>query len=223
MVEKFELTEEQEDILKEVGSVGAGHATVALSKMTGGEVKMTVTSASILPISEISKIVESVEETIFSAYSPLLGVVTGSMMIITPRTSGHMLIDMVLGNPPETTHYLDEMGESALKETQNIIGNAYLTALNDFMGVTLIPKVPRVASIFRDDVDAIVRSGIKASAAAAAAGEGSVLAINTEFSVEKVEGMFILVVALESIDPMIKAIKDRIGGTGGKKRGEKNE
>jgi len=204
-MEKFELTEEQEDVIKEVGTIGAGHATTALSKMTGKEVKMTVTSATVIPIDEISKVIETVEETIFSAYSPILGVITGSMMIITPRTSGYMLIDMIEGKPPGTTRFMDEMAESTLKETQNIIGNAYLSALNDFMGITLIPSIPRMTSIFKGDIDAIIMSAIKKPIE-------HVLTINTNFSVEKVKGVFILVLALESIDPMMKAIKERIGG-----------
>jgi chemotaxis protein CheC len=214
MIEKkLELTKEQEDIIKEVGTVGAGYATTALGKMTGKEVKMKVTGAAITSMEEISDMIKTMEDTIFSAYTPILGIISGSMMIITPRTSGYMLIDMIEGKPLGTTKYLDRMGESALEETQNIIGNAYLTALNDFMGITLIPSIPRVASIYRGDIHALVLSALRTSAAAAAAGgEGSVLTINTEFTVEKVNGMFILVVSLESVEPMVKAIKERIGG-----------
>lgn len=205
MVEKFEITNEQENIIKEVGTVGAGNATIALSKLTGRDVKMKVTTAAITSPEEVSKMITTVEDTIFSAYAPILGIVSGGMMILTPGTSSYILIDMIEKLPVGTTKALDRMGESALEETQNIIGNAYLSALNNFIGVTLIPAVPRVSSIYKDDVDALIRNSINTIT-------DHVLAISTDFSVENVNGVFILLIAMESLDPIIKAMKERIGG-----------
>ena len=205
MIEKLILTNEQEKIIKNVGKIGAENATIALSKLTGREVTLKVTDAQTISIDEIPSMIEMVEDTIFSAYTPILGILSGSMMILTPRTSGYMLIDMLNGNPPNTTKYLDRMGESALEETQNIIGNAYLNAMNDFMGTMLIPAVPRVASIYKNDVNALIRSRIETST-------DYVITIKTDFIIENVKGVFVLLLAIESLDPMMKALTERIGG-----------
>ncbi|HET9869860.1 MAG TPA: chemotaxis protein CheC, partial [bacterium] len=52
-----ELTPHQIDALKEVGNIGAGHGATALSQLLGKRINITVPNASILPLSELPRLV----------------------------------------------------------------------------------------------------------------------------------------------------------------------
>ena len=59
-----QLSDVQFDVLKEIGNIGAGNATTALSAMLNIKVDMSVPNVALLPFSEISSVVGSEEDTV---------------------------------------------------------------------------------------------------------------------------------------------------------------
>lgn len=215
MKEKIGLTKEEENIIKMVGNVGAGNAAIALSKLTNANISMDVVSASLAEVEALPKKIETLNEPFIMSYSPLSGTLTGNITVMMPLSSAHLLVDMVEGKTPGATSALDEKQESMIGETFNIVGNAYLTALNDFMGITLFPFIAKIVSAPRaEGVDSIVKGGVS-SLLLGDFGEKPryALIITTDLSTQqKLMGKFILTVALESIKPMMKQIKEMLGG-----------
>jgi len=213
---KYEITENEKKILQMVGTVGAGNAAIALSRMTGTNVSMNVTSTALTKIEDSSKLVEPPAEAYILFYSPLLGISPGNILVIMPTENAILLVDMLAKREHGTTKFLDEMGESMTKETINILGNAYLTALNDFLGITLFPTIPKikVISLHRgEDIDTLVRGGL-ATVVRGDIGEEArhVLAINAELIMnEKLMGTLILIVGFKTVGSMLKTVREMLG------------
>ena len=159
--EKIELTKEEEDIIKMVGNVGGGNAAIALSKLTGANISLEVVSASLTNVEKLSRSIESLNEPFTMSYSPLSGTLIGNIVVMMPTTSACLLVDRVEKKKARTTKILDETQNSMVGETFNIVGNAYLTALNDFMGITLFPFIAKIVTVSRaEGIDSVVKGGV---------------------------------------------------------------
>lgn len=92
--------------------------------------------------------------------------------------------------------------ESALKEAGNILGGAYMTALSEFLGMSLMPSPPRLMVGTTEVVMAAHKE--QASEAAAAC------CVETEFSFEEIgerfRGFFLLLPDSRSFDAIFHAV-----------------
>ena len=137
-----ELTENQLDALKEVGNIGAGHGATALSQLVGKRILITVPKASVIPLKNVPQLVGNPNTLVAGLFLTILGDATGKILLLFPRDSAVNLADMLLKQPMGTSKILSEMGHSAIKEAGNILTGAYLSALNEFLGMLLLISVP---------------------------------------------------------------------------------
>ncbi|MEE9594997.1 MAG: chemotaxis protein CheC [Candidatus Hydrothermarchaeales archaeon] len=140
-MEPHELTDAQVDTLKEVGNIGAGHATTALAQMLGKKVFISVPTVSMVEIKDIPEFLGGAETQVVGIHFKILGEAKGSMVLSFNTEQALFLADTLLRAENESTE-IDPDRESALKELGNILASAYLTALSTFLGSTLIPSVP---------------------------------------------------------------------------------
>ncbi|MBE3593858.1 MAG: chemotaxis protein CheC [Candidatus Carbobacillus altaicus] len=143
------LTHWEEDVLKEIGNIGAAHAATSLSRLLGERIDMEVPSARLLDFSEIAE--EVGEDHLYVAtFLEFGGDVKGSFVWLTEPFSARQLLwalfqDRTLsGSDEESSNAFSELELSALQEIGNILAGSYLSALADLTGLSLYPRVPGI-------------------------------------------------------------------------------
>lgn len=145
MAELGELRAAELDALREVATIGAGHAATALSQLTGRRVMIEVPQVLIPRFEEIPGLVAGPDEIVCAVVMQVLGDLTGRTAVAFRQPAAATLADLLLGREPGGNHPFGPAEESALKETTNILGGAYLSALSEFLGLMLLPSVPSLA------------------------------------------------------------------------------
>lgn len=138
------LTESQLDLLKEVGNIGSGNAATSLSMLTGEKIDMKIPTVRIVEYDQMMELVGGPEALIVAVFLRIEGDIPGNMFfVLSMEEAGNFVEqmtgqdDFTVGHPPH-----DEMALSALEEAGNILAGSYLTALSDFLKLSLQPSVP---------------------------------------------------------------------------------
>jgi len=135
----------QFDVLKELGNIGAGNATTALSSMINAKVDMKVPKVDLLTFEQLHEIIGGAETPVAGILVTLEGDVDGMMMFIMKINSAWEIVDTLLGREPGSTDPstpFDEMSTSALKEIGNIICGAYISSLSQLTRLTVVQSIP---------------------------------------------------------------------------------
>lgn len=200
-----ELNDMQFDVLKEIGNIGAGNATTALSTMLNIKVDMSVPNVALLPFSEIGSVVGSEEQAVVGILLGLEGDINGMMMFIFDTKSAHHLVNSLMMRDIHTNEdgdlkSLTEMDMSALNEIGNIVAGSYLSALSGLTGLKTVSSVP---SLTVDMVGALL------SVPATEFGKygDKLLMIQSQFGeLDFVTGYFLLIPELESYDKILSSL-----------------
>lgn len=193
----------QYDVLKELGNIGAGNATTALSKLINAKIDMRVPKVNLLGFSELAKAIGREEEIMVGILLLLEGDVDGMMMFLLDVSSARALVNSLMGKPLDDASddiNFDEMEFSALREIGNIITGSYLSALSDMTRLTIVSSVP---SLQIDMAEAILSiPAIEFSKIG-----DKVLLIQTQFDDDsQISGYFVLVPELDSYDKILSSL-----------------
>ncbi len=197
------LDDVQFDVLKEIGNIGAGNATTALSTMLNVKMDMSVPKVALIPFNEISSIIGSEDQTVVGILLGLEGDIDGMMMFIFDTRSAHHLVNsLMFNNDAEVDENADftEMEMSALNEIGNIASGSYLTAISSLTNMNIIASVPQMT------VDMV---GALLSVPASEFGKygDKLLLIQTQFGeLDFVKGYFLLIPELESYDKILSSL-----------------
>src|SRR5215216_2267359 len=172
------LSAERVDALKEVANIGAGHAATALSLMTGARIMIDVPTINVAPLDELIPGIAEEGAQVVSVLMDMHGSLQGHTLLALPLTTGRRLADLMLRRERRAGGVLDPLEESALKEAGNILGGAYMTALSEFLGMTLLPSPPRLTV---GTTDTVMEEHRKQASSAAAA-----CCVETEFNFEEI-------------------------------------
>jgi chemotaxis protein CheC len=167
------LTEEQLETFREIGHVGMEHAGIALSQLTGDSIRLRVPRVTVSEIDTIPVLLGGIDGIVAGIILQVLGDARGSILLVFPRESAHRLLARLLGQA-EKGLVINDLGASTLKEVGNILASAYLSALGDFLRLSLIPSVPLLAFDTAGAVLDYVRTHLSH-------GESSALLVETEF------------------------------------------
>lgn len=140
-----DLTDMQLDALREVGSIGAGHAATALSQLVDRTVGLEVPTLEVVQISDVPNVFGGPEQLVFGAFARLLGDITGSVLFMVPRADGLVLTDLLHGRPAGTTQELGADQEALLHHVGTILISAYLAAIARLAGLDVLPTTPAMA------------------------------------------------------------------------------
>jgi chemotaxis protein CheC len=196
-----DLSVTQLDALREVGNIGAGHGATALSQLLGKKINITVPKALVLTLDQVPMLVGDPNTLVAGLTLSILGDATGKILLLFPRDSALHLADLLLKQPVGTSKILTEMGHSAIKEAGNILTGAYLSALNEFLGMLLLISVPTLAFDMAGALLATISQGMEDVT--------KVICIETTFidANEVIGGYFILVPDAASLRAIFQAIK----------------
>jgi chemotaxis protein CheC len=195
----------QYDVLREIGNIGAGNATTALSQMINAKISMEVPNVELLEFKELSEIVGGAERIVIGILFTLGGDIDGMMMFMVDQDAGGHLVNLLLGNLQSTydkdSSEFTEMEQSALNEIGNIIAGAYLSSLSTLTNLTITSSIPYMA---------IDMAGAILSVPAIEFGKigDKALLIETEFgNIDKmVNGYFILIPTINSYKAILKSL-----------------
>ena len=194
-----EMSDEYFDVLKELGNIGAGNATTALSQMMQCKVDMSVPQVRLMEFKELGKIMGGEEIIMAGIYLGIEGDIAGSIMFLLEKQAARHLVDKLIGKSMEGEEF-SEMEFSALKEVGNIITAAYLNSLSSLTGLRIQPSVPDLT---------VDMAGAILSVPAIEFGTlgDKMLLIQTQFFDEMVlDGYFILVPNLDSYGKILSAL-----------------
>src|SRR5581483_8507629 len=196
-----ELSPAQLDALKEVGNIGAGHGATALSQLLGKKIHITVPKAKVIPLSQVPSLVGDPNTLVAGLILSILGDATGKIILLFPRDSALHLADLLLKQPVGSSKILSEMGHSAIKEAGNILTGAYLSALNEFLGMLLLISVPTLVFDMAGALLATITQGLEDAT--------KVICIETKFidNDQVIDDYFILVPDAISLRAIFQAIK----------------
>ena len=193
------MSDQYFDVLKEIGNIGAGNATTALSQMMQCKVDMTVPQVRLLEFKEVGEMMGGEETLMAGIYLGIEGDITGSIMFLLEKQTARHLVDKLTGMEMEGDEF-SEMEFSALKEVGNIITGAYLNSLSSLTNLVIYPSIP---DLTMDMAGAIL------SVPAIQFGEvgDKMLLIQSQFFDERVmDGYFILVPDLDSYGKILSAL-----------------
>jgi chemotaxis protein CheC len=123
---------------------GTKNAMAGLSQMTGEEITVTSFGLRRISVADIPALVGGPEVTAAGVYLTATGSAEGHIMLILEPGIAFALIDLLMGQPPDTTKELGDMERSALGEMGNGVGSFFLNALADATGLDLRPSPPAV-------------------------------------------------------------------------------
>lgn len=192
----------QYDVLKELGNIGAGNATTALSQMINAKIDMKVPKVELLEFKELSDIVGGAENIVTGILFTLEGDADGMMMFMMEMPSARYLVDLLMGDFSENkSEDFSEIELSALNEIGNIIAGAYLSSLSALTNMTITSSIPYLS---------IDMAGAILSVPAIEFGKigDKALLIETEFGEEKqaVNGYFILIPTWASYERILSSL-----------------
>lgn len=193
------LSEQYFDVLKEIGNIGAGNATTALSQFLNTKVDMSVPKVRLLEFKEVGTTMGGEEQIVAGIYLVVEGDITGSIMFMQKKESARAMVSKLMGMELEGEDF-SEMELSALKEIGNIITGAYLNSLATLTNMMIYPSVPEVC---------IDMAGAILSVPAIEFGTigDKLLLIETAFADdESLSGYFILVPDEESYDKIFHSL-----------------
>lgn len=199
VVDLDNLNEVQYDVLKEIGNIGAGNATTALSQMLSIRMDMSVPNVSLLEFKDISKFVGAEDSIVVGILLGLEGDISGMMMFMFDMSSARSLVNKLMCSEENTSFEFSEMELSALNEIGNIVAGSYLTALSTLTNMKIISTIP---SMSIDMVGALL------SVPAAEYGKygDKILLIQSKFGENNVAGYFLLIPELESYEKILTSL-----------------
>lgn len=132
------------DILKELGNIGAGNATTALSVMVNSKVDMSVPKVALLDFNNITRYIGSEETILMGILFMLDGDIRGMMMFLMDLESARHLINRLTGSDGGSGEF-NEMELSAMQEIGNIISGAYISSLATLTNMKIATSVPSLS------------------------------------------------------------------------------
>ncbi len=192
------------DGLREVATIGAGHAATALSQLTDRRIMISVPQVRRIEYDGVPGMLAGFGDHVAVVMMRMLGDLTGRALLVFGETDAVRLCDLILRREQQPARALGEMEQSGLKEVGNIVCSAYLTALSNFMGMMLLPSVPGLTV-------GSTEAAIAAAVDPHEMGSDLVFCVDTAFRAEGSEvpltGAFLLMPDQASIQAILEAIR----------------
>ncbi|MBE8539207.1 chemotaxis protein CheC [Geoglobus acetivorans] len=140
---KFEnLTNEELDILREMGNIGVGNASTALATMLGRPINITVPEVYLLKFSNLDKVIKPDEIVVGTVVglSTMDNDNSGFLYMIFPQDSPNKLAELLIGDSSD-----ESMVESTIMEISNILASHFCDGIANMLDTVLIPTPPSYA------------------------------------------------------------------------------
>jgi chemotaxis protein CheC len=143
MLKKYEdLSDVHIDVLREIGNIGSGNASTALSSMTGKDIVISMPEVKFLSFQEAIEKNGSPEETVASVLVRLTNDVQGMILLIVEHEFAENVLHVFYPDKKVDLLELDEGDISALTEIGNIMSHSYINAISTLAGLQIGAETP---------------------------------------------------------------------------------
>jgi chemotaxis protein CheC len=155
MIQKFEdLNDMHLDVLTEIGNIGSGNASTALSSMIGKDIKIKLPQVMTLEFQDAIEHCGSPEELRAAILIRLKDELEGMILLLITKEFAEVILNIFFQKTDVDLLNLDEGDISALSEIGNIMGSAYMGAIATLTGL----KIGVEAPVFNADMLGAVMS-----------------------------------------------------------------
>ncbi|SEA42579.1 chemotaxis protein CheC [Oribacterium sp. KHPX15] len=134
------------DVMREIGSIGTGHAATSLSNMLQKEVRITFPQIKILGYDEaVDSIGGDVEEVVGATLVKMDGEINGLMLFLFNLEFANTIFEKMMGVSYPSFEAFDDMAHSAITEIGNIIICSYVNAFTELVDLNISLSVPSSA------------------------------------------------------------------------------
>lgn len=192
-----------QDALNEVGNIGSGKASGALSRLIDQEVTLAPPDIYLTPIKTIPELMGGPKRLVVGIYSAVSGDVSGTVLVVFPTESALALTDILGKKKLGTAKYLDKKSQLKLVKVGKALSTSYLKTITDFLELKVRHTDERIISTFGESLTDFVLLGIE---------EKYALLLRTKFSIpdSNIEGDFVLLIAIESLTKILEAIRKQL-------------
>ena len=200
-MKKIKFSPQELDILKEIGNICAGNATVALTQILFKKIELQIPTVEIISLKQIPRIIDKDDRPIIGIQMETLGAINGQILLVFSEKSAYTLMELLVGNVTQNkTRIITQIGISSLKEIGNIVISSYLSTLSSISRLPVFPSCPQ----FTDGLPSTV---IKTVFGGFGREEPQVILIETIFSEQtsSVTGKFFIAFDSDSMHLILKA------------------
>ncbi len=144
MANIFQLSESDEDQLRELVNIGVSHAGNTLSEMVGRRITVSVPGVTIRSAETRSQFIENPTDVTVAILLRLSGVIEGYVFIFFPHDTAAHLLQVMSGKSVGDLRALDRFDRSIFQELGNVITGGMLQGLSRFLHVEMLHSVPDV-------------------------------------------------------------------------------
>ncbi|MBU0615200.1 MAG: chemotaxis protein CheC [Nanoarchaeota archaeon] len=188
------------DALKEIGNMGSGKASAALSRLTGKTVMLDAPNIHITSLARITRYISAPKKLIVGIFSPVDDHISGAMITAMPVESAVNLSNLVSKKKNKVLKTKDK--ETLLKIGQLLI-KSYLQEMAHFLKLKVRHSRPKLISAFGSSIPGLMASNIKNK-------EVILLKIRFNIPTTEIKGDFILLLGTDNLDNLVSAIKDKL-------------
>lgn len=159
-----DLSDMQIDALREVGSIGAGHAATALSQLVDHRIDLEVPQLEMLPIGSVPEVFGGPETLVGAVYDRMLGDLGGGLLFVAPRDSSLALVDLMRNRPVGTAKSFGSEEEATITHVASILASSYMASIARLADLNILPARPSFALDMAGAILQVVtaESGMKA-------------------------------------------------------------
>lgn len=129
-------------MLHELFASATHDASAAMCRWTNGLITLALDEVREVPLESACEELNFGDELLTMVVLSLASPIGGEMILTFDETDGRQLAASLLGRPVDLGTPWSELEKSALTETGNILGCAYMNALTRLVGTELVPSAP---------------------------------------------------------------------------------
>ncbi len=134
--------------LKELFTSATHDASAAMCRWTNGIITVTLDEVRQVPLETVSEAVGVGDALLTMVVMTLQGELGGALVVMFDEANGRQLAASLLGQEVNAEAEWSELEKSALMETGNILGCAYINALTRLIDRDLYPSAPHFIQDF---------------------------------------------------------------------------
>ena len=130
------------DVLRELLASATHDASAAMCRWTDGLITLTLDEVREIPLEDVTAELNLGDELLTMVVLSLEGDIGGEMILTFDDLNGRQLAASLLGRPLGANPHWSDLEKSALTETGNILGCAYVNAITRLIDRELVPSAP---------------------------------------------------------------------------------
>ena len=162
MTDTMESTTPRLELLHQLFASATHEASTAMCRWTNGLITLSLDEVREIPLGEVCGEMDFGDQLLTMVVLRLEGEVGGEMVLTFDDVNARQLAAALLSQPSHLETDWSPLEQSALTETGNILGCAYMNALTRLIGCELVPSVPYFV---RDYAASVFQQALLAQAA----------------------------------------------------------